>query len=165
MNLLALPPPFLCWVTVPEATLASALLSPQPRAQAPRTPRKLSRARKKDPLRLVSGDLASLLDARLLGWRGNGFTIIVIIVIIIIINYYFNSLAQEELGRWKVTWPRPSFVAFCDLWMEPKVSPPHPTLLPSCRYSCSPPPRRMVSPHRLTPPVTFHPFTVVLLLI
>lgn len=69
-------------VSVSGATPTQPLLPPQPPTQASRTPRMLSRARKKDPLGLVSGGLASLLDTHLLGGRGNGF-----IIMLIIINY------------------------------------------------------------------------------
>lgn len=83
----------------PQGRLASALLSPQPNSQAPRIPRKLSRARKKDPLGLGSGGLASLLD--IFACLVKGAIDIVIIVLIIV---KFNSLAQvirQNLGSKK----------------------------------------------------------------
>lgn len=49
--------------------------------------------------------------------------VLLLLIIIIIILIVFGSGYKEELGKWKVTWPCPSFVAFCDFWMEHEASP------------------------------------------
>lgn len=118
---------------------------PQPHTRAPRTPRTLSRAGEKHPLGLASGGLASLSDVHPLGWRGNGLLVISNIIMMILI--VFGSGYKEELGKWKVTWPCPSFVAFPWLlngtWSVPR--PPRLSLLPS-RHPPTPTPTQWAPP-------------------
>lgn len=88
-------------------------------------------------------------------------SLLLIINIIIIILIVFGSGYKKELGKWKVTWPCPSFVAFCDFWMEHEASP---TPLASPHFQADTPPRPpsrgrclrlRVSPDPFTLPLTF----------